>query len=80
MRYGWVGNGGGGSDTGIILFTIEYAQDCGILDIGDIDEVNAFAGVIGYFLLISHPRPSIGRGGLDQKIALLDSGLEVDIS
>lgn len=80
MGYSWVCDGGHSSHAAIVFLTAEHAEDLWVFDIGDVDEVNAFPGVVGYLILVRHPCTSIGRGGFDQTKPLLESGLEVGIN
>ena len=80
MGYSRVCDGGHSSHTTIIFLTVEHAEDFWVFDIGDVDEVNAFPGVVGNLVLVRHPCTSIGWGGFDQTKALRDSGLEVGIN
>lgn len=75
MGYGGIDDGGNAGIIGRGL-TVQSLEDIRIFDIGDVDEVKAFAGVIGNFLLISDPATRVGLGGLDEAKTLLDLGLK----
>lgn len=80
MGYSRVCDGGNSGDSAVVFLTAEYAKDFWVFDIGDIDEVKTFPGVISYLLLVCHPGTGIGWGSFDQAKALFDSGLEVGLS